>query len=125
MNFLDYEQIVLFHQKIISVTGGSPGVRDRSLIESALNKAFQTFDGTDLFEGTIRKITVISYALIRNHGFVDGNKRIGVATMLLLLKLNNINIEYTQDELVELGLRSAAGEITEQEYEEWIIRHQV
>jgi death on curing protein len=119
------EQLFVFHEKIIISSGGSNGVRDRSLLESAINKANQTFDGQDLYDGSGRKISVISYSLIKNHGFVDGNKRIGVAVMLLLLRLNGINIKYTQEELVEIGLRTAEGKINEEDIERWILRHQV
>ncbi len=59
------------------------------------------------------KIAVISHALIRNHGFVDGNKRIGVAILILLLKLNAIQVKYSQEELIDLGLRVAEGKMSE------------
>src|SRR5699024_4294564 len=108
-----------------SQTGGSTGIRDLSVIESALYKAFQTFDGKDLYEGELKKIVAIAYALISNHGFVDGNKRIGVSVMLLLLKLNGYHIEYSQEKLVKLGLKTAEGIYTEENIEQWIIKHQV
>lgn len=95
------------------------------MLESAINKINQTFDGQDLYDGVIRKISVTSFSLIKNHGFVDGNKRIGVAVMLLLLRLNEIRIIYTQEELVEVGLRTAEGRIKENDIEEWIMKHQV
>jgi death-on-curing protein len=125
VNTITLEQLLLFHEKIITSTGGSYGVRDRSLLESAINKINQTFDGQDLYDGVIRKISVTSFSLIKNHGFVDGNKRIGVAVMLLLLRLNGIRIIYTQEELVEVGLRTAEGRIKENDIEEWIMKHQV
>lgn len=118
-------QLLKFHQKIISSTGGSEGIRDQGIIESALGKAFATFDGNDLYVAIKTKIAVITYALIKNHGFVDGNKRIGIATMLLLLQLNHIKIEYTQSELVQLGLGIAEGTFIEKDIELWIERHQV
>ena len=125
MKIISVEDVILFHEKIIRATGGSDGVRDRGVIESALNRAQQTFDGQDLYEGIEKKIAVTCYSLIKNHGFVDGNKRIGVAVMLLLLRLNHFKVQYSQAELVELGLKSAAGEITEEEIEHWIQRHRV
>jgi death-on-curing protein len=73
------DQLLLFQSKIIDSTGGLSGVRDRSLLESALSKANQTFDGQDLYKGINKKISVITFSLIKNHGFVDGNKRIGVS----------------------------------------------
>ncbi|WP_425325987.1 type II toxin-antitoxin system death-on-curing family toxin [Paenibacillus barcinonensis] len=62
---------------------------------------------------------------MKNHGFIDGNKRIGVATMLLLLRLNEISVKYEQEELVELGLQTAEGEFTEENIQQWIEEHQV
>src|SRR4051794_4516999 len=100
MRFLTIENIILFQEKIIKESGGSAGIRDRGLIESALNRAFMTYDGKDLYPSIIEKISVIVYSLISNHGFVDGNKRIGVAAMVILLKMNNIKMYYTQKELI-------------------------
>lgn len=125
MKKLKVDDIILFHSKIIKSTGGSDGIRDLSLIESAINKAFQTFDGRDLYESDLRKIAVTAYSLIKNHGFVDGNKRIGVAVMLLLLRFNDIRINYSQEELVALGIGTASGKLREEDIEQWIIRHQV
>jgi death-on-curing protein len=68
------------------------------LIESALNRALVTFDGKELYERLEMKIAVMAHGLISNHGFIDGNKRIGIAVMILLLKMNNIVITYTQQE---------------------------
>ncbi|WP_128101507.1 type II toxin-antitoxin system death-on-curing family toxin [Paenibacillus sp. DCT19] len=125
MKYLSLEQILQFHTKIIKSTGGSDGVRDLGLVESALKKAEATFDGQELYEGNIKKISVTTFALIKNHGFIDGNKRIGVATMLLLLRLNEISVKYEQEELVELGLKTAEGEFIEENIQKWIEVHQV
>jgi death on curing protein len=125
MKNINLEQLIQFHGKIVKATGGSEGIRDRGMLESALRKAEATFDGKELYEGTTRKITVIGYALIKNHGFVDGNKRIGVSMILLLLRLNQIQIKYDQDELVELGLKTAEGQYKEEHIEQWIEEHRV
>jgi death-on-curing protein len=123
MRFLRIENIMLFHEKIIRETGGSSGIRDRGLIESALNRAFMTYDGKDLYPGIKEKISVIAHSLISNHGFVDGNKRIGVAVMIILLKMNNIKVSYTQQELIDLGLKTAEGLINEENILNWINEH--
>lgn len=120
MKSIDLDNIILFHNKIIQQTGGSHGLRDRNLVESALNKAYVSYDGKDLYPTVEEKIAAITYSLIQNHGFVDGNKRIGIAIMLLLLKLNNIGIEYTQQELIDLGLGTAAGEYKQINILHWI-----
>lgn len=123
MEFIDLDNVILFHKKIVNKTGGSDGVRDLGLIESALNRGAMTFDGRELYEGTEMKISVITHGLIRNHGFIDGNKRIGVAVMILLLKLNNILIRYSQQELIALGLGVAEGKFNENDILSWIKRH--
>ncbi|BAE82420.1 type II toxin-antitoxin system death-on-curing family toxin [Desulfitobacterium hafniense] len=120
---LNIENIILFHEKIIKETGGSKGVRDIRLIESALNRPFMTYDGRDLYSSNIEKIAVIMHSLISNHGFVDGNKRIGIAVMLILLKMNKLMITYTQDELIDLGLKTAEGTIDEKDIINWIKEH--
>ncbi|MDD2498144.1 MAG: type II toxin-antitoxin system death-on-curing family toxin [Desulfitobacteriaceae bacterium] len=123
MRILSCEDIIKFHAKIIKDTGGSLGIRDKGLIESSINRALMTYDSKDLYPETIDKIAVTGHALVCNHCFVDGNKRIGIAVMLLLLKINNIKIYYTQNELVGLGLNVAEGLIKEQEISRWIKEH--
>ena len=125
MKTVSIEEIVFFHRKIIEKTGGAIGIRDLGLVESALNKALLTFDGKDLYKELEEKISVITFALIQNHGFVDGNKRIGISVMLLLLRLNQINIEYSQDELVSLGLGVADGKLNENDIRSWVQKHKV
>ncbi|WP_410513119.1 type II toxin-antitoxin system death-on-curing family toxin [Paenibacillus sp. BR2-3] len=124
MKIIGIDQLIIFHNKILKATGGSAGIRDKSILESALQRPFSTFDSNDLYEGVINKISVVTYSLIKNHGFVDGNKRIGVATMLLLLRINGVLIKYSQDELIELGLNTAEGKLKEHDIYLWIQRHQ-
>ncbi len=123
MTFLRLENIILFHEKIIKKTGGSVGIRDRGLIESALNRAFVTYDGKDLYPSIIEKISVIAQSLISNHGFIDGNKRIGIAAMLVMLKMKNVKVSYKQQELIELGLKTAEGFMKEKDILNWIKEH--
>tara|TARA_Y100001933_G_C18904419_1_gene523911 strand:+ start:700 stop:1080 length:381 start_codon:yes stop_codon:yes gene_type:complete len=123
MKTISYDQVINFHSKLISKTGGSDGVKDSGLIKSALERHRATFGGEDLYPTIVNKISVTTTSLVRNHGFIDGNKRIGVSVMLLLLKLNNINIEYSQPELIELGLNLASNNIDEKDVETWINEH--
>ena len=123
MRFLRTENVIIFHQKIMKKTGGSAGIRDRGLIESALNRVFMTYDGKDLYPSIIEKVSVTAHSLISNHGFVDGNKRIGVAVLLIMLKMNNIEVCYNQNELIDLGLRIAEGFMKEKDILNWIKEH--
>ena len=87
---LTKEQVLSIHSSLIEATGGTDGVRDNGLLESALESPFQTFDGNDLYPALIQKAARLGYALVANHPFIDGNKRIGVHTMLVFLALNGV-----------------------------------
>ena len=123
MRLLSIQDIILLHKKLIEQTGGSHGIRDAGLIESALNRALATFDGQDLYRTVKPKIAAVTYSLVNNHGFIDGNKRVGVTAMLLLLRINGYQISYTQQELVSLGLSLADGSATENDILKWIEDH--
>ena len=120
MKNLELRQVLIFHDKITKATGGSNGVKDIGLIESAINRGLASFAGEDLYKTTVKKISAITHSLILNHGFVDGNKRIGISVMLLLLKMNELEISYTQSELIELGLNVASGVLNELAIEDWV-----
>lgn len=125
MKCITLTQLIEFHRRITIKTGGSDGIRDKGLLESALNRPFATFSGEDLYTPIEKKIAVVTHSLISNHGFVDGNKRIGVSTMILLSKLNNIKLEFTQEELVELGIGTAEGKYLEEDIFNWIMNHKI
>lgn len=103
MRGLAVSDIIVLHQKVVNKTGGSHGIRDIGLIESAVNRAYATFGGNDLYETVEAKIAATTYGLVSNHGFIDGNKRIGVAAMLLLLRLNGYELWYSQHGLKRTG----------------------
>jgi len=123
MRGLSVSDIIVLHQKVIDKTGGSHGIRDIGLIESAVTRAYATFGGNDLYETVEAKIAVTVYSLVSNHGFVDGNKRISIAAMLLLLQLNGYKLQYSQQELIDLGLGLAAGNLDENDIQQWIKTH--
>ena len=121
---LTQEQILMLHSELISATGGTDGVRDLGLLSSALNAPFQQFENTDLFPTIQQKAARLGYGLIKNHAFVDGNKRIGVHVMLIFLEINGISLEYTQKELYSMVLDVASGILDTEEITKWILNHQ-
>ena len=118
------EKVKFLYKLMVEATGGSFGIRDGKLLDSALEGIFQTFDGKELYPTKEEKGAMLGYSLISNHAFVDGNKRIGVYVMLTFLEVNGIRIECTDDELIELGLGVAAGEISYEELLDWILNHE-
>ena len=123
MIFFEYEQVVKLHSSLIEQTGGIDGVRDKNLLDSALKVPFQTFEGNNLYPDILDKASQLCYSLITNHPFVDGNKRIGVHLTLLSLKLNTIELDYSQQELIDFGFRVASGKMSKNDIKEWIIEH--
>jgi len=109
MIILSKEQIIRLHGKLLEATGGLEGVRDEALLDSALSAAFQTFDGVELYPSTVAKIARLAYGLVSNHPFADGNKRIGTYVMLVLLELNHIKTDFTDDDIIRIGLELASG----------------
>jgi death-on-curing protein len=107
MIILDKVQVIGLHNKLLEQTGGLDGIRDENLLESALSNPFQTFGGTELYPSTAAKIARIAYGLVCNHPFVDGNKRIGTYVMLVLLELNRIEADFSDDDIVRIGLELA------------------
>ena len=114
------EKVLLLHKLITAETGGDPNVRDIALLNSALESAFQTFDGQELYPTKEEKGARIGYALISNHAFVDGNKRIGMYVLLTFLETNGIKIHPTVDDVACVGLSVAAGEMQYEDLLEWI-----
>lgn len=125
MIILSKEQIILLHSTLITETGGSEGIRDEQLLESAINAPFQTFDNIEVFPSIQQKAARIGYGLIKNHAFVDGNKRIGTHAMLVFLALNKIELEYTQSELSDTILKVASDEYSFEDLLKWILDHQL
>ena len=114
------EKVKLLHQLMAEATGGSVGLRDEGLLDSALESAFATFDGIELYPSKEEKAAKLAYSLVSNHAFVDGNKRIGVYVMLSFLELNGIRISATNEDVIRLGLGIADGSLKYDEILEWI-----
>ena len=120
---LTKEQVISIHSSLIEATGGTDGVRDIGLLETALETPFQTFDGKDLNPALIQKDARLGYSLVSNHPFVDGNKRIGIHTMLVFLAVNGVEIECTQKELIDIGLSLADGTMDAEKLLIWLSLH--
>ncbi len=111
MKILNKRQVLLLHSALIAQSGGLDGVRDEGLLDSALNAPFQTFAEQDLYPTVLEKAARLGYGLICNHPFLDGNKRIGTHAMLVFLDINQFSLSYTDDDLIEVILQVAAGEV--------------
>lgn len=117
------EKILLLHQIMAQATGGSVGVRDEGLLESALETAFSGFGGVDFYPSKEEKGARLGYSLISNHAFVDGNKRIGMYIMLTFLEVNGIRLDCTNEDVVHAGLSVADGSMDYEGLLAWVREH--
>ncbi len=117
---LSNEKVRYLHELVTKETGGDPNIRDTSLLDSALESAFQTFGGVELYPTKEEKGARIGYSLISNHAFVDGNKRIGMLVMLVFLEINGVRISPAVAEVARVGLAVASGEMKYEQLLEWI-----
>lgn len=119
------EKVMLLHRILLEATGGTDGVRDIGLLDSALEAAYATFDGKEMFPTKEEKAARLGVGLISNHAFVDGNKRIGMYVLLSFLELNGIYIDVSDDDIIEAGLAIARGEMKYEGLHSWILKHKI
>lgn len=124
MRKLSKEQVLLLHTQLIEEFGGTDGVRDYNLLDSALETPFQSFAAEELYPTIQAKAARLGYGLIKNHTMLDGNKRIGAHAMLVFLALNGIEMKYTQKELYETVLSVAAASLEYEDLLQWVLDHQ-
>ena len=120
---LSIAQVVRLQEKVIERTGGTSGIRDEALLDWALMSPFQTYDGVELYPSTSAKIARITYSIIKNHPFNDGNKRIGTYVMMVLLELNQIEIDMGDYEIISIGKGLSSGTINDEQLHELLLRN--
>ncbi len=120
---LDLEQVIYLHERIIESAGGKQGIRDYTLLHSALERCKATFAGNDLYPSTLEKAAALMHSLVMNHAFLDGNKRTAYAVTMRFLNTNSIKIMATQQEIIDfcLAVDNKGWEVTE--ILEWLQKH--
>lgn len=117
---ISIEEVLQIYNILIERFGGSNGVRDLELLDSSISRPFNTFGQQDLYPTIIDKAAAIIESIVRNHPFVDGNKRTGYALMRLLLLSNDIDIIASEDEKYDFVISIASGELTFEQIKRWI-----
>ena len=120
---LTVSEILRLHQMLLDATGGLSGTRDLGLLESAVYSANQVFGEEEAYPTVEQRAARLAYAITQNHPFADGNKRIGMLVMLMTLRLNHVQIQYTQAELIQLGLSVADNSYRYEDILAWINNH--
>ena len=107
----------------VIIIQGTDGVRDEGMLDSAISQPLQTFDNMELYPGIVDKAVRLGYGLITNHPFVDGNKRIGTHTLLVTLDINGIELQYQDEDLIQLILNIASGKADDRVLRTWVLAH--
>ena len=108
------EDVLNFHKLLASdeILQTSAAIRDKNLLESAVNNPFQTFGGEDLYPTIFDKAAQLAFGLVKNHGFVDGNKRVAIHVMEVFLAINGYHTDFSQEEIVKIGMDLAVGKLS-------------
>jgi len=123
MRYLSLAEVLELHRMIIEQAGGSSGLRDLGAVESAVAQPRMTFGGADLYPSLVEKAAALCFSLVKNHPFVDGNKRVGHAAMETFLVLNGLDIDASIDEQEQLMLSLAAGQLSREDLVGWLHEH--
>jgi len=114
------ESILKLHELSIIKYGGSQGIRDEGMMESAISRPYQTFAGEDLYPTSIQKAAAIAESIIINHPFIDGNKRTGYLAMLAILEEGKIELNAPNDAIYDFVIKISTGEIRFEQIVEWL-----
>ena len=123
MIVLSTQKVMQLHRFLMQVTGGLDGLRDEGLFDSAVQSPFATFGGQELYPSIEKKAAKLGVTLTKNHAFLDGNKRIGAYALLIFLDVNGVVMEYSDADLIALGLGMADGSLDYEGVLDWIQQH--
>ena len=114
------KNILRLHELSIITYGGSQGIRDQGLMESAIARPYQTFGGEDLYPTVFEKAAALTESIIINHPFIDGNKRTGFLAMLIILEIGNLKITASNDATYNFTIQISTGEMKFEEILIWL-----
>ena len=123
--YLTVPEVLSIHARLIDQSGGSAGLRDPGALDSAVHQPQASFGGGPLYPTLIEQAAALSFSLVKNHPFVDGNKRVGHAAMEVFLVLNGYEIECAVEEQERVFLQLAAGEASRDELVAWLTKNVV
>ena len=126
MNYLYPTEILYLHKRVVEVSGGSADVRDQGLLESAVYRPQASFGGADLYPDVFSKAAALGHSIIKNHPFIDGNKRTGFEAMRLFLRINGWDLKASEDEKFRLVMEVSSGSgVDEHGIEAWLKEHSI
>jgi death-on-curing protein len=124
MFWLTKDMVDVFHRESLARFGGADGIRDQGLLESALARP-ENVHAYEPDADVFRLAAVYCHGIVKNHPFIDGNKRTGTLAAIAFLALNDIQVEFDEPVIAAMIISLAAGEITDAELADWLRAAQV
>lgn len=123
MKYLYPKQVLYLYQQIIQQSGGTVGLRDEGLLESAVYRPQASFGGRNLYPDLFSKVAALGHSIVSNHPFVDGNKRVGFEAMRLTLRLNGYDVHVSLEAKYDFVMDITKGKLSEQAIADWLKQH--
>jgi death-on-curing protein len=123
MRYLTLDEVIELHRLLLEQSGGTPGLRDQGLLESAVEQPAMSFGGQELYSSLADKAAALCFSLVMNHPFIDGNKRVGHAAMEVFLMLNGFELQASIDEQERIILALAGSQSSRAEFTAWVSSH--
>ena len=123
VQYLTPEQVLFLHSRLIAETGGEQGIRDLGMLLSALGRPQATLHEKELYSNLFSKAAALMDSLVRNHPFVDGNKRTAITAAALFLRLNGYRLDVENAEMVRFTLACAKSQVSLEEIADWFKRY--
>ena len=120
VNFIPKKVILYFHEQLIQIYGGSPGIRDESLLDSAIQQPKSSFDGNYLHNSIFEMASAYGFHLCKNHPFIDGNKRVALVAMDTFLQNNGYEISASEKETYKIIIELSAENLSKSELTQWL-----
>ena len=121
--FLSLDEVLGIHHEEVEKFGGSHGVRDLNLLDSALQRPQSSFMGEDLYSTVFDKAAALLHSILLNHPFIDANKRTATVSVAYFLHINGYELEMTQKELVEFALKVESKKFDLKQISKWLETH--
>jgi len=121
--YIALDEVIAIHDNMISLYGGSHGIRDLGLVESAISRPKATFGGKDLYPDIFAKAAALFHSLMFNHAFIDGNKRTTISTTARFLSLNGFELDVSEQEFIDFPLKVENNHLSFEDIASWLKNH--
>ena len=123
MKYVSFDELLVLHDKVLELSGGSSGVRDYGRLESAVHSQYQEIFGEQLYKGIHEKAAALARGIIGDHPFIDGNKRTAMLTALTLMRINKYKLVASQKDLEDFAVQIAVENCSVEDIAAWFMKN--